>query len=74
MACEKQTVNCKDCKNYKFESGDPEVCPSSYGVMYCELIHGKTRAFSSEEVDKIRINGFPENCPINIVDNINIEE
>lgn len=57
-------MNCKDCSHYKFESGPADYCPASYGVMYCELLHGQTRAFSEDEVNAIKKAGSPENCPL----------
>lgn len=57
-------MKCKECKHYKFESGEADYCPSSYGVMYCEKLHGKTRAFSEEENSVINKKGVADNCPL----------
>jgi len=57
-------IKCKYCKYYGFESGPPDYCPSNYGSVYCEKLHGNTRAFSEEESRIIDKNGVADNCPL----------
>ena len=57
-------MNCKECPNYKFESGPSDYCPSNHGVMYCKLLHGETSCFTEAENRGLEKTGAPENCPL----------
>lgn len=58
------SIACRTCPHYKFESGPSDHSPPSYGVMYCELLHGDHGAFTAAEHIEIDMADRPDNCPL----------